>query len=81
MSYFAGAVGLLVFSSWALLRLAKGCGHRRTTTPRKDEEGAYVRCLECGARIAAPLWDMELYGAWREAPPLMPARADQKGRA
>ncbi len=73
MSDFAGTVGmpvfsfglllvfsfglLLVFSFWVLL-MVKGCAHRHTTTPRKDEEGAYVRCLECGARIAEPLWDM-----------------------
>ena len=51
------AIALVVFSSWALL--SRGCAHRRTTTPRKDGEGAYVRCLECGTRVAAPLWDME----------------------
>ena len=51
------AIALVVFSSCALL--FRGCAHRRTTRPRKDEEGAYVRCLECGSRIAAPLWDME----------------------
>ncbi len=57
MSDFAGAVGLLVFSFWALLRLARGCVHRRITTPRRDGEGAYVRCLECAARVARPQWD------------------------
>ena len=55
------AIALVVFSACALL--FRGCAHRRTTTPRKDEEGAYVRCLECGSRIAAPLWDMEQHGA------------------
>ncbi len=61
MSDFAGAVGMLVFSFWVLL-MVNGCAHRHTTTPRKDEEGAYVRCLECGARIAAPVWDMDNRG-------------------
>lgn len=28
------------------------CWHPRQTTPRRDEEGNYRRCLECGARIA-----------------------------
>ena len=51
------AISFVAFSSWALLRLAKGCGHRRITTPRKDEEGAYVRCLECVARLPQPQWD------------------------
>ncbi len=49
------AIALVVFSSWALL--SRGCAHRRTTTPRKDEEGAYVRCLECSARLPQPQWD------------------------
>ncbi len=53
------AIALVVFSSWALLRLSKGCCHRRITRPRQDGEGAYVRCLDCAARIAAPVWDME----------------------
>jgi hypothetical protein len=33
------------------------CQHRNQTTPRRDEEGEYRRCLECGARIG---W------GWRE---------------
>ena len=64
MSDFAGAVGMLVFSSWVLLvfsfwvlLMVKDCAHRHTTTPRKDEEGAYVRCLECAARLPQPQWD------------------------
>ena len=28
------------------------CRHRNETTPRKDEQGEYRRCLDCGARIA-----------------------------
>ena len=39
--------------------LLRGCSHRRITRPYRDEAGAYTRCLECGSRIAAPLWDME----------------------
>ena len=27
------------------------CRHRNQTRPRRDEEGEYLRCLECGARI------------------------------
>ena len=57
MSDFAGAVGMLVFSFGLLLRLSRGCAHRRITTPRRDEEGAYVRCLECAARLPQPQWD------------------------
>ncbi len=51
------AIAFVAFASWALLRLSKGCCHRRTTTPRQDGEGAYVRCLECGTRVAAQQWD------------------------
>ena len=29
------------------------CLHLKQTLPRKDEEGEYRRCLDCGARI---LW-------------------------
>ncbi len=48
MSDFTVAVGVVVFLSWALLRLSRCCAHRHITTPRRDEEGAYVRCLGCG---------------------------------
>ena len=27
------------------------CQHRNQTTPRRDEEGEYRRCVECGKRI------------------------------
>jgi hypothetical protein len=27
------------------------CFHHKQTTPRRDEEGEYRRCLECGGRI------------------------------
>ncbi len=27
------------------------CTHKSQTTPRRDDEGEYRRCLECGARI------------------------------
>ena len=25
--------------------------HRKRTSPRRDEEGSYVRCTECGTRL------------------------------
>ena len=50
-------IAVVVLAACALL--FRGCAHRRTTRPRKDEEGAYVRCLGCGSRIATPLWDMD----------------------
>ena len=28
------------------------CRHQNQTTPRRDENGSYRRCLECGARIS-----------------------------
>ena len=28
------------------------CWHGNKTTPRRDEQGEYRRCLECGARLA-----------------------------
>ena len=27
------------------------CLHRNQTTPRRDDEGEYCRCLECGERL------------------------------
>lgn len=27
------------------------CRHRNQTSPRRDEQGEYLRCLECGERI------------------------------
>lgn len=27
------------------------CRHKRTTWPRRDEEGEYIRCLDCAERI------------------------------
>ena len=80
MSDFTVAVGVVVFLSWALLRLSRCCAHRHITTPRRDEEGAYVRCLGCGGRIAAPQWDMEPHGARREAAPLTAVITQQSNK-
>lgn len=44
------------------------CRHRNPTTPRRDEDGEYRRCLECGARIP---W------AWRDNLRLRPPRPTQ----
>lgn len=38
------------------------CRHRKITTPRRDADGEYCCCLECGARIA---WALD-------GPPLPP---------
>jgi len=27
------------------------CRHQRQTSPRRDEKGEYLRCLDCGKRI------------------------------
>ena len=27
------------------------CFHQRTTTPRRDTQGTYIRCLDCTKRI------------------------------
>ncbi len=40
-----------------------GCRHTNQTTPRRDEEGEYRRCIECGTRIA---W------AWPVDAPVIP---------
>lgn len=44
------------------------CRHRNQTTPRRDKQGEYRRCLECGARIA---W------AWHDELPIGLARRGQ----
>jgi len=45
------------------------CQHRNQTSPRRDNEGEYCRCLDCGARIA---W------SWPEdSPSLRPPRLVQ----
>jgi hypothetical protein len=41
------------------------CVHRNQTTPRKDAQGEYCRCLECGARIP---W------SWGDRAPARPSR-------
>lgn len=35
-----------------------GCSHATTTNRFSDREGEYVRCCECGARIAVALDDL-----------------------
>jgi len=44
------------------------CRHRNQTTPRRDEQGGYRRCLECGVRIA---W------IWRDKFPVRPPHRTQ----
>jgi len=34
-----------------ILHLHWWCLHEKQTTPRRDEQGEYRRCLECGGRI------------------------------
>ena len=58
-------IAVVVLAAWGLMKRRQvlkdlfryGCIHRRTTWPNRDEEGAYVRCLNCAARIARPQWD------------------------
>ena len=44
------------------------CWHTNQTTPRRDEQGEYCRCLDCGGRLPWS-WskDVSVY-------PLMPVR-------
>ena len=41
------------------------CQHRYQTTPRKDAEGEYRRCLECAQRIP---W------SWLDDTPILPPK-------
>ena len=41
------------------------CRHQNQTVPRKDEQGEYCRCLECGRRIP---W------SWADDFPIRPPR-------
>jgi hypothetical protein len=41
------------------------CGHMKQTTPRRDDEGEYRRCLDCGGRIP---W------SWPDDFPISPPR-------
>lgn len=34
-----------------MLKWLMGCRHSKTTTPRRDKYGSYVRCNECAARV------------------------------
>jgi hypothetical protein len=39
------------------------CLHLKQTTPRRDEQGEYCRCLECGARLP---WAWEVDDRWQD---------------
>ncbi len=41
------------------------CRHKRQTDPRRDGEGEYRRCLDCGTRLS---W------AWADDFPISPPR-------
>jgi len=45
------------------------CWHQNQTSPRRDEQGEYCRCLDCGARIA---WQ------WRDPFPVRPRRPPRR---
>jgi hypothetical protein len=47
------------------------CRHTKQTSPRRDEEGEYCRCLECTARIP---W------TWADDYPIPPPRLVQPAR-
>jgi hypothetical protein len=44
------------------------CKHSRQTTPRRDPEGEYRRCLECGERLS---W------SWSDDFPIAPPKLVQ----
>ncbi|MBI4458584.1 MAG: hypothetical protein HY648_00825 [Acidobacteria bacterium] len=44
------------------------CQHRNQTTPRRDEEGEYRRCLDCGLRLP---W------SWADGFPILPPKQVQ----
>ena len=41
------------------LLLLAFCWHKRQTTPRRDSQGEYRRCLECAARLPWRLADVK----------------------
>ena len=45
------------------------CTHKHQTTPRRDVEGEYRRCLDCGGRLA---W------AWPDDFPIRPPRSMER---
>jgi len=47
------------------------CTHPKQTTPRRDAEGEYRRCLDCGGRVP---W------AWADDFPIPPPRLIQPQR-
>ena len=54
----------------AILSAGLRCRHRAQTTPRRDRQGDYRRCLDCGARLAWRLADgpeFHRHQAWSTA--------------
>jgi hypothetical protein len=43
------------------------CWHLKQTTPRRDKEGEYCRCLECGARLPWS-WEPDGQGSQHRMP-------------
>lgn len=46
------------------------CFHRRTAWPQRDEQGEYVRCLDCGSRLP-----------FKDTMPLKPPTRTQEGKS
>lgn len=54
------------------------CLHQNQTTPRRDEQGEYRRCLECGGRIP---WSWADDFPIRAPKPSQPSEAPSFSRA